>query len=145
MIYNQVKVRLDRVQEDGSTKQVSEVYLVETAHFGVAERTVQEEIAPTASGDFDIVAIARKSYEEIIASKLGEEISDRWYKCKVNLITLNERNGREVKTPSYFLVQSASALTAHKAVDEFMSDSISDYDVEQVEETKILEVFGVKQ
>lgn len=145
MIYNQVKVRLDRVQEDGSTKQVSEVYLVETAHFGVAERTVQEEIAPTASGDFDIVAIARKSYEEIIASKLGEEISDRWYKCKVNLITLNERNGREVKTPSYFLVQSASALTAHKAVDEFMSDLISDYDVEQVEETKILEVFGVKQ
>lgn len=145
MIYCQVKARLDKVQEDGSLKQVSEVYLVETAYFGVAERTVQEEIAPTASGDFDIVAIARKSYEEIIASKLGEEISDRWYKCKVNLITLNERNGREVKTPSYFLVQSASALTAHKAVDEFMSDSISDYDVEQVEETKILEVFGVKQ
>ena len=145
MIYCQVKVRLDKVQEDGSLKQVSEVYLVETAYFGVAESTVQEEIAPTASGDFDIVAIARKSYEEIIASKLGEEISDRWYKCKVNLITLNERNGREVKTPSYFLVQSASALTAHKAVDEFMSDSISEYDVEQVEETKILEVFGVKQ
>ena len=138
-------MRLDKVQEDGSLKQVSEVYLVETAYFGVAESTVQEEIAPTASGDFDIVAIARKSYEEIIASKLGEEISDRWYKCKVNLITLNERNGREVKTPSYFLVQSASALTAHKAVDEFMSDSISEYDVEQVEETKILEVFGVKQ
>ena len=140
MIYNQVKVRLDRVQEDGSLKQVSEVYLVETAHFGVAERTVQEEIAPTASGYFDVVAVARKNYSEVIESNLGNEIADKWYKCKVNFITLNERNGKEMRTSKYFLVQSSSALTAHKAVDDFMQGSMSDYDVEQVDETKILDV-----
>lgn len=75
MIYNQVRVRLDRGQEDGSTKQVSEVYLVETGYFGVAERTVQEEIAPTASGDFDIVAIARKNYAEVLREQ--EEAAEK--------------------------------------------------------------------
>ena len=144
MIYCQVKARLDKAQEDGSTKQVSEVYLVETAHFGVAERTVQEEIAPTASGDFDIVAVARKNYSEVLKSNLGAEIADKWFKCKLNFITLDEVSGKEKKTSSYFLVQSSSALTAHKRVDEHMKGSISDYIVEKIEETKILEVFAEK-
>ena len=92
---------------------------------------------------FDIVAIARKNYDEIIASKLDNEISDKWYKCKVNFITLNERNSKEEKTSRCFLVQSASALTAHKRVDKFMEGAMSDYEVEQVYETKIIDVFKV--
>lgn len=139
MIYNQVKVRLDRVQEDGSIKQVSEVYLVETAHFGVAERTVQEEIAPTASGYFDIVAIARKNYAEVLREQ--EDEAEKWFHCKLNLVTLDEKSGREKKSPFDLLVNADTAMDAHKRVDEHMKGSISDYVVEKVEETKILEVF----
>lgn len=144
MYWYQVKARYEKVQEDGQ-KKVTEDYLVQAASFGEAERVIQEEIAPYASGEFDVVAVARKNYSEVIECNLGNEIADKWYKCKVNFVTLNERNWKEVKTPKLFLVQSASALTAHKAVDEFMQGSMSDYDVEQVEETKILEVFEVKQ
>lgn len=143
MKWYQVKARLERLQEDGRQKKVTEDYLVEASFFGEAERIIQEEIAQSASGEFDIVAVARKNYSEVIESNLGNEIADKWYKCKVNFITLNERNGKEGKTSKYFLVQSSSALTAHKAVDEFMKGSMSDYEVEQVDETKILEVFKV--
>lgn len=143
MNWYQVKARLERVQDDGSQKIVSENYLVQAFSFGMAEGAIQKEIASFASGEFDIVAVARKNYSEVIESNLGNEIADKWYKCKVNLVTLNERNGKDMKTSKYFLVQSSSALTAHKEVDEFMSDGISDYEVEQVDETKILEVFKV--
>lgn len=143
MKWYQVKARFDKVQEDGREKKVSEHYLVQAFTFSEAERAIQEEIAPLASGEFDIVAIARKNYDEIIASKLDNEISDKWYKCKVNFITLNERNGKEGKTSRCFLVQSASALTAHKRVDKFMEGAMSDYEVEQVYETKIIDVFKV--
>ena len=34
-------------------------------------------------------------------------------------------------------------MTAHELVDEFMMSSVADYEVEQVDETKILEVFKV--
>lgn len=142
MYWYQVKARLERVQEDGQ-KRVTEDYLVQAASFGEAERVIQEEIAPYASGEFDVVAVARKNYSEVIESNLGNDIADKWYKCKVNFIALNERNGKEMRTSKYFLVQSSSALTAHKAVDEFMQGSMSDYDVEQVDETKILDVFKV--
>ena len=131
------------MQDDGSQKIVSENYLVQAFSFGMAEGAIQKEIAPFASGEFDIISVARKNYSEVIESSLGNEIADKWYKCKVNLVTLNERNGKDMKTSKYFLVQSSSALTAHKEVDEFMSDGISDYEVEQVDETKILEVFKV--
>lgn len=143
MNWYQVKARLERVQDDGSQKIVSENYLVQAFSFGMAEGAIQKEIAPFASGEFDIISVARKNYSEVIESSLGNEIADKWYKCKVNLVTLNERNGKDMKTSKYFLVQSSSALTAHKEVDEFMSDGISDYEVEQVDETKILEVFKV--
>lgn len=143
MNWYQVKAGLERVQDDGSQKIVSENYLVQAFSFGMAEGAIQKEIAPFASGEFDIISVARKNYSEVIESSLGNEIADKWYKCKVNLVTLNERNGKDMKTSKYFLVQSSSALTAHKEVDEFMSDGISDYEVEQVDETKILEVFKV--
>lgn len=142
MIYNQVKVRLDRVQEDGSTKQVSEVYLVETAHFGVAERTVQEEIASSASGDFDIVAISRKNYAEVLRQQ--GETAEKWFHCRLNMITLDEKSGREKKSPFDLLVNADTAMDAHNRVDEHMKGYISDYIVEKVEETKILEVFEDK-
>lgn len=143
MKWYQVKARLERVQDNGSQKMVLENYLVQAFSFGMAEDAIRKEIAPFASGEFDIVAVARKNYSEIIPSKLGSEISDKWYKCKVNFVTLNERNGKEMRTSKYFLVQSSSALTAHKAVDEFMQGSISDHEIEQVDETKILEVFKI--
>lgn len=141
MHWYQVKARLERVQDNGSPKIVSENYLVQALSFGLAEDAIRKEIAP--SGEFDIVSVARKNYSEIIHSKLDEEISDRWYKCKINFTTINHRNGRESKASSYYLVQASSALTAHRAVDDFMIGAVSDYEVEQVDETKILEVFKI--
>lgn len=143
MNWYQVKARLERVQDDGSQKIVSENYLVQAFSFGMAEGAIQKEIASFASGEFDIVAVARKNYAEVIESNLGNEIADKWYKCKVNLVTLNERSGKEKKTSQFFLVNANTAMAAHELVDEFMMSSVADYEVEQVDETKILEVFKV--
>lgn len=143
MNWYQVKARLERVQDDGSQKIVSENYLVQAFSFGMDEGAIQKEIASFASGEFDIVAVARKNYSEVIESNLGNEIADKWYKCKVNLVTLNERNGKEKKTSQFFLVNANTAMAAHELVDEFMMSSVSNYEVEQVDETKILEVFKV--
>lgn len=160
MNWYQVKARLERVQDDGTQKIVSENYLVQAFSFGMAEGAIQKEIAPFASGEFDIVAVARKNYSEIITDKFGFSRIDgearrilgqndastnpnKWFKCKLNFITLDERSGKEKKTSQFFLVNANTAMTAHELVDEFMMSSVADYEVEQVDETKILEVFKV--
>lgn len=162
MKWYQVKARFERVQDNGIQKMVSENYLVQAFSFGMAENAIQKEIAPFASGEFDIVAVARKNYSEIITDKFGIESridgearrilgqknasmeADKWFKCKLNFITLDEKSGREKKTAQLFLVNANTALTAHELVDNFMRGSISDYEVEQVDETKILDVFKIK-
>lgn len=161
MNWYQVKARLERVQDNGSKKMVSENYLVQAFSFGMAEDAIRNEIASFASGEFDIVAVARKNYSEIITDKFGIESridggarrilgqknasieADKWFKCKLNFIALDERSGKEKKTAQFFLVNANTALTAHELVDNFMHGSVSDYEVEQVDETKILEVFKV--
>ena len=130
MKWYQVKARLERVQDDGSQKMVSENYLVQAFSFGMAEDAIRNEIAPFASGEFDIVAVARKNYSEIITDKFGFESringgarrilgqknasieADKWFKCKLNFITLDERSGKEKKTAQFFLVNANTALTA---------------------------------
>lgn len=160
MNWYHVKARLERVQDDGNQKVVSENYLVQAFSFGMAENAIQKEIAPFASGEFDIISVARKNYSEIITDKFGfsridgearrilgqKDAStnpDKWFKCKLNFITLDERSGKEKKTSQFFLVNANTAMAAHELVDEFMMSSVADYEVEQVDETKILEVFKV--
>lgn len=160
MKWYQVKARFERVTEDGKRKKVSEQYLVKALSFGIAEKMIQDEIAQFSSGEFDIVAISIKNYSEIITDKFGVKSSidgearrilgqknasieaDKWFKCKLNFITLDEKNGKEKKTAQFFLVNANTALTAHELVDSFMRGSLSDYDIEQIDETKILEVFN---
>ena len=157
-MWYQVKARLDRVQENGTKKKVSELYLVQALTFGIAERVVQSELAQYSSEEIDIVAIARKNYSEIITDKFGmaskidgdarkllgqknaSTEADKWFKCKLNFITLDERSGKEKKVAQFFLVNANTAMAAHELVDNFMQSSVSDYEVEQVDETKILDV-----
>ena len=160
MNWYQVKARLDREQSNGGIKSVSEIYLVKTLTFGMAERAVLEEVAKRTYGEVDVVSIARKNFSEVIidtgtASKIDGEArqmlgqtnasteADKWFKCKVNFLSIDEKSGKEKKTAHHFLVKANSALTAHQLVDEFMQSSLSTYEVEQIDDTKILEVFEV--
>lgn len=143
MNYYQVKARLERVDADGAIKATSEVFLVRAASFGQAEAAIMQEVASYATGGVDVVAIARKNYKEIVRATGAD--SDKWFKCKMNFLTIDEKSGKEKKTAHLFLVNASSALTAHQAADEFMQSSMSDYAIEQVDETKILDVVEVER
>ena len=137
MNWYQVKARLERVADNGAIKSDSEVFLVKANSFATAERVTMEEVVQYATGGVDVVAMARKNYEEVFVS--NEADADKWFKCKLSFLTIDEKSGKE-KTAHLFLVKAVSTLTAHQAVDAFMDTSLSDYVIEQVEETKIIDV-----
>ena len=159
MNYYQVTVHIERMNEYGTQKKVPEQYLVQAPSFGAAERAIVEEIAQYATGELEVVAVARRNYSEIITDKFGiashvdgevrkmlgqknaSAEADKWFKCKLNFITLDEKTGKEKKSARFFLVNANTAMTAHELVDNFMSGSISDYEVQQIDETKILDVY----
>ena len=133
------KIRYERVMENGMNKKVTEPYLVDALSFTEAEARSIEEMTPFISGEFTISDIKRANYSELFPS--DEESADRWFKCKLIFITLDDKSGAEKKTSTQVLVQAADLRDAVKKLDEGMKGTMADYQIASVAETAIMGVY----
>ena len=105
-------------------------YLVDALSFTEAEARIIEEMTPFISGEFTVSDIKRANYSELFPS--DEESADRWFKCKLIFITLDEKSGAEKKTSTQVLVQAADLRDAVKKLDEGMKGTMADYQIGMV-------------
>ena len=70
-----------------------------------------------------------------------EDAADRWFKCKLFFITLDEKSGAEKKTSTTVLVQASDLRDAVKKLDEGMKGTMADYVIASVAETAIMDVY----
>ena len=125
--------------ENGMVKKVTEPYLVEALSFTEAEARIIEEISPFMTGEYTVADIKRANYSELFPCE--EEAADRWFKCKVVFITLDEKSGAEKKTSTLILVQAADLRDAVKKLDKGMEGTMADYQIASVAETTIMDVY----
>ncbi len=123
-------------------KKVTEPYLVDALSFTEAEARIIEEITPYLSGEFTVADIKRANYSELFPC--DEEAADRWFKCRLFFITLDEKSEAEKKTSANILVQAADLRDAVKKLDEGMKGSMVDYVIASVAETLIMDVYPYK-
>ncbi len=133
------KVRYEKTMEDGLQKKVTETYVVDAMSFSEAEERIIEEISSYVSGEFNVTDIKKAPYGEIFFSDL--ETADRWYKAKLQFITIDEKTEKEKRSAVNFLVQAGSFNGAVKNIDEEMGKTIIDYAISTVSETTIMDVF----
>lgn len=133
------KIKYDKVAENGLNKTVTEPYLVDALSFTEAEARIIEEMTPFISGEFTISDIKRANYSELFPSE--EEAADRWFKCKLLFITIDERSGVEKKTATHVLVQASDLRDAVKKLDDGMKGTMADYVIASVAETAIMDVY----
>lgn len=126
----------------GCKKKVTEPYLFDALSFTESEGKCIEEMTPFISGEFTVSDIRRANYSEIFFS--DEESADRWFKCKLIFITLDEKSGVEKKTSTQVLVQAADLRDAVKKLDEGMKGTMADYQIASVSETAIMDVYPYK-
>ena len=133
------KVRYDKLMENGMNKKVTESYLVDAMSHTEAEARIIEEIKFYVSNEFTVAGIVPSNYSEVFFS--DEEKADRWFKCKLAFITLDEKSGIEKKTSSYVLVQAYDLRDAVKKLDDGMRGSMADYLISSISETAIMDVY----
>ena len=133
------KVRYEKMKENGVSKKVSEPYVFDALSFTEAEARIIEEITPYISGEFTVSGIKRAKYSEVFFSE--DEAADRWFKCKITFITLDEKSGAEKRSSTYMLVQAADLRDAIKKLDKAMEGSMADYQISAVSETPIMDVY----
>ena len=141
MMHNwfECKVRYEKMMENGVSKKVTEPYLFDALSFTEAESRIIEEITPYITGEFTVSDIKRANYSELFFCE--EDAADRWFKCKVAFITLDEKSGAEKKTSTYMLVQAANLRDAIKKLDKGMEGTMADYQITAVSETPIMDVY----
>lgn len=133
------KIRYEKTMENGMIQKVTEPYLVDALSFTEAEARIIEEVTPFITGEFTVSDIKRANYSELFVS--DEEAADRWFKCRLFFITLDEKSGAEKKTTSFVLVQAADLRDAVRKLDEGMKDTMADYQIGAVTETAIVDVY----
>lgn len=132
------KVRYEKTQEDGSDKLVNELYVVDALSFTEAEASIIDNMAVYVSGELKIANINPANYNEIFFS--GNDDDDLWFKARLAFITIDDKN-KEKRTYVNYLIQAKSIERAKRYVDEVMGDTIIDYELKSLSETKIFDVF----
>jgi len=133
------KVRYEKIGENGTSKKVTEPYVFDALSFTEAEARIIEEVSPYISGEFKVTDIKRANYSEIFFSE--EELADRWFKCKITFITLDDKSGAEKKSSTNMLVQAFGLRNAIKNLDKGMEGTMADYQISSVAETLIMDVY----
>lgn len=137
------KIKYEKTMDNGQVKKVTEPYLVDAINFTEAEKRIIEEMTPFMTGEFQVADIKRARYAELFETP-GDE-ADRWFKCKLTFVTLDEKSGAEKKTSQNVLVQASDLRDAIKRLDEGMKGSMMDYVISSVAETPIMDVYHYQQ
>ena len=134
-------VRFQKRMENGTTKRVTESYLVDALSFAEAEARIIKEVRPYISGEFNVSAVKKSNVQEIFRYREG----DKWYKAKVAFIAVDDNTMSEKRTIAVYMVQ---APDFHNALENFiegmMKVTMEDFIIVGIEETSILDVFNEK-
>ena len=130
-------IKYEKTAEDGKIVKVNENYLVDALSFTEAEARINEEMKPFISGEFIVSKVKRARINELFPNPNG----DKWYRCRVNFISLDEEKGIEKRTPTAMFVQANDVKEAWDGLHKGMNGSMADYRVVAITETDIIDVF----
>ena len=137
------KIRYEKTMEDGLPKKVSEVYVVDALSFSEAEERITKEMSSYIAGEFEIVDVKIAPYVEVFFA--DDNLADQWFKAKLSFITIDERTDKEKRTSMMYLVNAGNINSAVKNIDEVMGGTMIDYQINNVTETTIMDVFEYKK
>lgn len=132
----EVKVRYYKMTDSGKTVKVTDPYLVDAVSCTEAEARVVEEMTSFVN-DFNVLNVGKTKISEIF----WDETGDRFYKVKVNFITIDEKSGVEKRKASFILVQASTFTDALRNFNKGMKGTMADYEIEAIAETKIVDVY----
>lgn len=136
------KVRYDKTMDDGLIKSTNETYLVDALSFTEAEKRFIEEIEHFVRGEYVVTDIKRAKISELFES--NDSLADRWFKARIAIVTIDEKTGTEKRTLQTKMIQATDLRNAVVNLDKCMANSLEDYVIVSVAETKIMDIYRYK-
>ena len=137
MLFFEVKVKYDKMMENGVIKSVTETYALDALSFTEAEARITDKMRPYISGEFQVMAEKRANYSEAVLDDEG----DLFFLVKYNYITVDPTTEKEKRSPNYVLFRQPDIDNAKEKAHDHMRRCMVDYEIEFIKETKIVDVF----
>jgi len=134
------KVKYQKVHETGIIKPVIETYLVDAITFSSAEARIVEEMSEFLSGEFIVKAVKRETISDLVI----DPKSDTWYRCRIAIITLDEKSGVEKTSTIVLLVQASDVNKALDNINQYMHGTLCEWKVISIAESPVIDVYGHK-
>lgn len=132
------KVKYEKIDEQtGKEKKVNLPYLIDAVSYTEAESRIHTEMEQYVTGEFSVPSIKKANYSDLFFYDDG----DKWYKCKVMFVTIDEDAGKEKKVANQMLVLASDLKEAYERINQSMSGMTVDYDIVAIIESNIADVF----
>ena len=141
-MYFEVKTRYDRMQEDGQIKKVTDTCIAVAQSFSEAEAMIDEYIAPFMTNEFETKSIRIVNYAEFFRK---EEMGEYFFQATIELISLDERSGREKKSKKKVLIAANDREEAEALLKEKLNETMLDWRLVAFAETNIYDVVYPKK
>lgn len=129
------KIKIHRIQEDGTSKKVTEPYLINAVSYTEVEARLAQYLEGE-SGEYVVSNISKANISDIFANEEGSI----WFKAKVSFVSLDEAAGKEKKIVQTMLIQSIDFQHATKELLEQFKNFTVPYDIHSLTDTPILDV-----
>ncbi len=136
-------IRYEKTMEDGLQKKVTENYIIDALSFTEAEERITEKMSSYISGEFEVKTCAIAPFKEVFFA--DDNLSDKWYKAKLDFITIDEKSEKEKRTHVCYLVNALTIGDALKNINDVMGGTMIDYVVISLSETNYWDVFEYKK
>lgn len=134
MLFYEIKVAYERQTGEDNPGKVKETYLLEGINCSDVEGRLMTELKPYIFGDIEVSSCRKAQFYDIIPSPEG----DRWYKARVELITV-EDDGKETRKTVSILVQSSTLAFALKTLHSAVA--ALDCEIVSIQRSPILEIY----
>ncbi len=131
------KIKYKKEDNKGRIKTVSEQYLVDAVSFTEAEKRLHIELG-SLLGEFHLSNITRSNVADVYLY----EDSDIWYRCKICYISIDEAQEREKNITTNMLLTANDIKTAYERVQHQLRTMVVNYEVPEISQVAILEVFA---
>jgi hypothetical protein len=134
------RIKYSKQLDNGKTKKVSEEYLVDSVSFSDTESQAHKAATEVmGTRDFDVTHISREAVSEIIGK--GDDEDGHWYKANVSIFTESDDSEEKKVSSQVIYVHAEDTKQADTLLREHMKDSMFEWAVKSIGETKVLQVF----
>lgn len=130
------KIRYRKQEENGKQTTINEAYLIDSVSFTEAEARVYQELSSIIK-DFNLVSVSPMR----LADVFHYDDAEKWFKCKVSYVSLDEKSGKEKKVQNTMLVSAANVKQAYERIEESLRTMLVPFDISDINSTNILEIF----